>query len=71
MTPACARRPARPLSRIRSATMGPATGWWQSRSLKLFLGAFRNHGAFPEDCTVGIGLRLVQVLAPRWRRLGG
>ena len=38
----------------------------ESKSLKLYLGAFRNHGAFHEDCTVGIGLRLKTLLAPRW-----
>ncbi|QJD18372.1 preQ(1) synthase [Paracoccus sanguinis] len=43
----------------------------ESKSLKLFLGSFRNHGAFHEDCTVGIGLRLVETLAPRWLRIGG
>src|ERR1051325_10195615 len=26
----------------------------ESKSLKLFLGAFRNHGAFHEDCTLSI-----------------
>src|SRR5882757_1305599 len=31
----------------------------ESKSLKLFLGAFRNHGAFHEDCTIGIAHRLV------------
>src|SRR6476646_1921337 len=30
----------------------------ESKSLKLFLGSFRNHQAFHEDCTVGIGERL-------------
>ena len=29
----------------------------ESKSLKLFLGSFRNHAAFHEDCTVGIGQR--------------
>ena len=43
----------------------------ESKSLKLFLGAFRNHGAFHEDCTVGIGKRLVGELSPRWLRIGG
>ncbi|MGX5776090.1 preQ(1) synthase [Methylorubrum zatmanii] len=43
----------------------------ESKSLKLYLGAFRNHGAFHEDCTVGIGRRLVEVLEPRWLRIGG
>lgn len=43
----------------------------ESKSLKLFLGSFRNHGAFHEDCTVTIGKRLVEVLDPRWLRIGG
>lgn len=43
----------------------------ESKSLKLYLTAFRNHGAFHEDCTVGIGRRLVEELAPRWLRIGG
>tara|TARA_R110000850_G_scaffold15501_3_gene48509 strand:- start:1170 stop:1631 length:462 start_codon:yes stop_codon:yes gene_type:complete len=43
----------------------------ESKSLKLFLGAFRNHGAFHEDCTVSIARRLVDFLSPRWLRIGG
>jgi 7-cyano-7-deazaguanine reductase len=43
----------------------------ESKSLKLFLGSFRNHGAFHEACTVGIGKRLVDALAPVWLRIGG
>jgi len=43
----------------------------ESKSLKLFLGSFRNHGAFHEDCTVMIGKRLAERLAPRWLRIGG
>jgi len=43
----------------------------ESKSLKLFLGSFRNHGAFHEDCTVGIGKKLVELLKPRWFRIGG
>ena len=43
----------------------------ESKSLKLYLGAFRNHGAFHEDCTVGIGKRLVEFLKPRYFRIGG
>jgi 7-cyano-7-deazaguanine reductase len=48
-------------------------GQWlvESKSLKLYLGAFRNHGAFHEDCTVSIGRRLVEILAPEWLRIGG
>ena len=49
----------------------PATWLVESKSLKLYLGAFRNHGAFHEDCTVAIGKRLVKVLGPKWLRIGG
>jgi 7-cyano-7-deazaguanine reductase len=43
----------------------------ESKSLKLFLGAFRNHAAFHEDCTVGIGQRLFAEMRPLWLRIGG
>lgn len=43
----------------------------ESKSLKLFLGSFRNHGAFHEDCTVAIALRLVRELKPVWLKIGG
>jgi 7-cyano-7-deazaguanine reductase len=43
----------------------------ESKSLKLYLGAYRNHGAFHEDCTLAIADRLVRLLAPRWLRIGG
>ena len=43
----------------------------ESKSLKLYLGSFRNHGAFHEDCTIGIGKRIVATAAPRWLRIGG
>ncbi|MBP2227366.1 7-cyano-7-deazaguanine reductase [Azospirillum agricola] len=43
----------------------------ESKSLKLFLTSFRNHGAFHEACTVGIGKRLVAELSPVWLRIGG
>lgn len=43
----------------------------ESKSLKLYLGSFRNHGAFHEDCTVGIGKRLEELLSPNWLRIGG
>ena len=50
-----------------------APGDWliESKSLKLYLGAFRNHGAFHEDCTVAIGRKIVEVAAPKWLRIGG
>ncbi|MGF1611591.1 MAG: preQ(1) synthase [Kiloniellales bacterium] len=43
----------------------------ESKSLKLFLHSFRNHGAFHEDCTLMIGRRIVAEIAPRWLRIGG
>ena len=43
----------------------------ESKSLKLYLASFRNHGAFHEDCTVAIGRRLVAELSPQWLRIGG
>ena len=42
----------------------------ESKSLKLFLGSFRNHGAFHEACTMTVADRLIQLLAPRWLRIG-
>lgn len=49
----------------------PSTHLVESKSLKLFLGAFRNHGAFHEDCTVSIGRRLIKEISPKWLRIGG
>ena len=43
----------------------------ESKSLKLFLGSFRNHRGFHEDCTVGIAERLVAEMQPLWLRIGG
>ncbi len=47
-------------------------GWLiESKSLKLYLAAFRTHGAFHEDCTLAIAKRIVEVAQPRWLRIGG
>ena len=43
----------------------------ESKSLKLYLASFRNHGAFHEDCTVAIGKRLDELLEPHYLRIGG
>jgi 7-cyano-7-deazaguanine reductase len=43
----------------------------ESKSLKLFLTSFRNHGAFHEDCTLTIGKRIVQAIEPRYLRIAG
>jgi len=47
-------------------------GHWivESKSLKLFLGSFRNHGAFHEACTMLIAQRLVELMDPAWLRIG-
>jgi 7-cyano-7-deazaguanine reductase len=47
-------------------------GWLvESKSLKLFLSSFRNHGAFHEDCTVGVAKRIIAAIEPTWLRIGG
>ena len=47
-------------------------GWLvESKSLKLYLGSFRNHGAFHEGCTIAISKRLEDLLEPKWLRIGG
>jgi 7-cyano-7-deazaguanine reductase len=43
----------------------------ESKSLKLYLAAYRNHGAFHEDCTVAIAKALERAMKPRWLRIGG
>ena len=43
----------------------------ESKSLKLFLASFRNHGAFHEDCTLTVGKRMVEAAEPKWLRIGG
>ena len=43
----------------------------ESKSLKLFLQSFRNHGAFHEDCTLYIAKRLCELLEPKWFRVAG
>jgi 7-cyano-7-deazaguanine reductase len=47
-------------------------GWLiESKSLKLFLQAFRNHGAFHEDCTLYVAKRIIETAEPRWLRIAG
>ena len=42
-------------------------GRWllESKSLKLYVASFRNHGAFHEDCTVMIGKRIADEIKPQ------
>ena len=48
-------------------------GKWlvESKSLKLYLGSFRNVGNFHEECTIAIGKRLVALLRPKFLRIAG
>ena len=50
-----------------------APGDWlvESKSLKLFLTSFRNHGGFHEDCTLRVGKEIAGLLHPRWLRISG
>ena len=43
----------------------------ESKSLKLFLNSFRNHGAFHEDCTLYVAKRFCDAAKPIWLRIGG
>jgi len=43
----------------------------ESKALKLFLGSFRSHGAFHEDCTLAIAKRIIKEIKPAWLRIGG
>jgi len=49
----------------------PADWLIESKSLKLYLGAFRGHGGFHEDVTISIAKKIVTVAAPTWLRIGG
>ena len=43
----------------------------ESKSLKLYLQSFRNHGAFHEDCTLAVAKGVVETINPQWLRIGG
>ncbi len=43
----------------------------ESKSFKLFLGSFRNHGSFHEDCTVYVHKRLKEAMNPKYLRVVG
>ena len=43
----------------------------ESKSLKLYLSSYRNHGAFHEDCTIAIAKTMAAAARPKWLRIGG
>ncbi len=47
----------------------PAAWLVESKSLKLYLTSFRNHGAFHEDCTVTIGKKISDFTQSHWLRI--
>ena len=49
----------------------PGDNLVDSKSLKLYLSSFRNHGAFHEDCTLAIAKRVIDEIAPTWLRMAG
>lgn len=50
-----------------------APGEWlvESKSLKLLLSSYRNHGAFHEDCTLDVAKRVADLIEPAWLRIAG
>ena len=48
-------------------------GRWlvESKSLKLYLHSYRNHGGFHEGTTLDIAKDLIKAIAPKWIRIGG
>lgn len=49
----------------------PSKSIIESKSLKLYLFSYRNHGAFHEDCTIQIAKDLIACIKPKWLRIGG
>jgi len=43
----------------------------ESKSLKLYLFSYRNHGAFHENCTVQIAKDIIACINPKWLRISG
>jgi 7-cyano-7-deazaguanine reductase len=42
----------------------------ESKSFKLLMGSYRNHGSFHEACTMDIASKLATILDPVWLRIG-
>lgn len=49
----------------------PSKSIIESKSLKLYLFSYRNHGAFHEDCTIQIAKDIIACIKPKWLRIGG
>jgi 7-cyano-7-deazaguanine reductase len=42
----------------------------ESKSFKLLMGSYRNHGTFHEACTMQIAAKLIALMKPVWLRIG-
>ena len=49
----------------------PDTRLVESKSLKLYLTSFRNHGGFHEQCTLDVAQKIMKAAKPKWLRIGG
>lgn len=49
----------------------PGESILESKSLKLYLFSYRNHGAFHEACTVQIAKDIISCIKPKWLRISG
>ena len=49
----------------------PSASIVESKSLKLYLFAYRNHGAFHEDCTIKIAKDILLTTKAKWLRIAG
>jgi 7-cyano-7-deazaguanine reductase len=43
----------------------------ESKSLKLYIASFRDHGSFHEDATISIASKIIKAAKPKWLRIGG
>ena len=43
----------------------------ESKSFKLYLLGYRDHGAFHEDCTITLAQDIIGLLLPKWLRIAG
>jgi 7-cyano-7-deazaguanine reductase len=49
----------------------PKSKMIESKSLKIYLHSYRNHGAYHEDCTIKIAKDIISTINPKWLRISG
>ena len=60
-----------PASRFHLYILCARPAWWESKSLKLYLFSFRNHGDFHEDCMNIIMKDLIRLMDPKYIEVWG